>query len=111
MQSGTTGINTLRIYSPTKQAIDQDPSGEFVRRWIPEFGTDAYPAPIVDERAAMKHAKDRMYGLRATPLAQAQADEVQQKHGSRKSGLTPTVGKRRAVKKSELESTQQDLFS
>ena len=110
MQSGTTGINTLRIYSPTKQAIDQDPSGEFVRRWIPEFGTDAYPAPIVDERAAMKHAKDRMYGLRATPLAQAQADAVQQKHGSRKSGLTPTVGKRRAVKKSVPESTQQDLF-
>ncbi len=126
MQSGTTGINTLRIYSPTKQALDQDPSGEFVRRWIPEFGTDAYPAPIVDERAAMKHAKDRMYGLRATPEAKAQADEVQQKHGSRKSGLTPTVGKRKAVKnsapasarksahesahESTHESAQQDLF-
>ena len=111
MQSGTTGINTLRIYSPTKQALDQDPSGEFVRRWIPEFGTDAYPAPIVDERAAMKHAKDRMYSLRATPEAKAQADEVQQKHGSRKSGLTPTVGKRRAVKTPAPASTQQDLFS
>ena len=111
MQSGTTGINTLRIYSPTKQALDQDPSGEFVRRWIPEFGTDAYPAPIVDERAAMKHAKDRMYGLRATPEAQAQADEVQQKHGSRKSGLAPTVSKRIAVKKSAPVSTQQDLFN
>ncbi len=111
MQSGTTGINTLRIYSPTKQAIDQDPSGEFVRRWIPEFGTDAYPAPIVDERAAMKHAKDRMYSLRATPEAKAQADEVQQKHGSRKSGLTPTVGKRAASKKPAAPSTQQDLFN
>ena len=110
MQSGTTGINTLRIYSPTKQALDQDPSGEFVRRWIPEYGSDAYPAPIVDERAAMKHAKDRMYGLRATPLAQAQADAVQQKHGSRKSGLTPTVGKRSAAKKTAPVSTQQDLF-
>jgi deoxyribodipyrimidine photo-lyase len=111
MQSGTTGINTLRIYSPTKQALDQDPSGEFVRRWIPEFGTDAYPSPIVDERAAMKHAKDRMYGLRATAEAKAQADEVQAKHGSRKSGLMPTVGKRSAVKKSVVPSTQQDLFS
>ena len=27
MQSGTTGINTLRIYSPSKQARDQDPQG------------------------------------------------------------------------------------
>ena len=60
MQSGTTGINTLRIYSPSKQAIDQDPSGEFVRRWVPEYGTAAYPAPIVDERAAMKAAKERV---------------------------------------------------
>ena len=111
MQSGTTGINTLRIYSPTKQALDQDPSGEFVRRWIPEFGTDAYPVPIVDERAAMKLAKDRMYGLRATPESKAQADEVQQKHGSRKSGLTPTAGKRASAKKSVAPSTQQDLFS
>ncbi|MBC7716837.1 MAG: deoxyribodipyrimidine photo-lyase [Pseudorhodobacter sp.] len=110
MQSGTTGINTLRIYSPTKQAADQDPTGEFVRRWVPEFGTAAYPAPIVEERAAMKHAKDRMYSLRATPEAKAQADEVQQKHGSRKSGLTPTVGKRTAVKKVAPASTQQDLF-
>jgi deoxyribodipyrimidine photo-lyase len=111
MQSGTTGINTLRIYSPTKQALDQDPSGEFVRRWIPEFGTDAYPSPIVDERAAMKHAKDRMYGLRATPEAKAQADEVQQKHGSRKSGLTPTVGKRRSTKKTLTpDAAQGDLF-
>ncbi len=112
MQSGTTGINTLRIYSPTKQLLDQDPSGEFVRRWIPEFGTDAYPNPIVDERAAMKHAKDRMYSLRATPEAKAQADEVQQKHGSRKSGLTPTVGKRTATKKTVRvpDPTQGDLF-
>ena len=27
MQSGTTGINTIRIYSPAKQAKDQDPQG------------------------------------------------------------------------------------
>ena len=111
MQSGTTGINTLRIYSPTKQALDQDPSGEFVRRWIPEFGTDAYPEPIVDERAAMKHAKDRMYALRATPEAKAQANEVQAQHGSRKSGLTSTVGKRKAAKAPAPPSTQRDMFS
>ena len=109
MQSGTTGINTLRIYSPSKQAIDQDPSGEFVRRWVPEYGTATYPAPIVDERTAMKTAKDRMYALRGSRAAREEADAVQAKHGSRKSGLPPTT-KRRAKKLSQVESVQSELF-
>jgi deoxyribodipyrimidine photo-lyase len=37
MQSGTTGINTIRMYSPTKQAKDQDPDGIFIRKWLPEL--------------------------------------------------------------------------
>ena len=72
MQSGTTGINTVRIYNPVKQGHDQDPDGAFVRRWVPELRDvpDAfihepwrweqagsvldrvYPAPIVDHLAA-----------------------------------------------------------
>ena len=35
MQSGTKGINTIRMYNPVKQARDHDPAGQFVRRWIP----------------------------------------------------------------------------
>ena len=35
MQSGTTGINTTRVYNPVKQAQDHDPNGVFVRRWCP----------------------------------------------------------------------------
>jgi deoxyribodipyrimidine photo-lyase len=94
MQSGTTGINTLRIYSPAKQAREHDPEGSFVRRWVPEFGTPDYPAPIVDEKTALKAIKDRLYGLRATSEARAEADAVQQRHGSRKSGLPPSGMKR-----------------
>ena len=30
MQSGVTGINAIRIYSPIKQANDQDPDGNFI---------------------------------------------------------------------------------
>ncbi|MDO9145979.1 cryptochrome/deoxyribodipyrimidine photo-lyase family protein [Rhodoferax sp.] len=35
MQSGTTGINSTRVYNPVKQAQDHDPHGVFVRRWLP----------------------------------------------------------------------------
>ena len=65
MQSGTTGINTIRIYNPVKQGADQDPTGGFTRAWLPELAAvpDAllqqpwlwpgaaglrYPAPLVD---------------------------------------------------------------
>ncbi len=114
MQSGTTGINTLRIYSPAKQAREHDPAGLFVRRWVPEFGTPDYPEPIVDERTALKTAKDRLYGLRATPQARAEADAVQHKHGSRKSGL-PTTGMKRSSRatttlKTSEPSPQSELF-
>ena len=91
MQSGTTGINTLRIYSPSKQALDHDPAGDYVRRWVPEFGTPAYPAPIVDERAALSFAKQRLYGLRKAAPVRQEAQAIQQQHGSRKSGLPNTT--------------------
>jgi deoxyribodipyrimidine photo-lyase len=124
MQSGTTGINTLRIYSPAKQAREHDPEGAYVRRWVPEFGTPAYPAPIVDERAAVAFAKDRLYGLRRGAGARAEADAIQQRHGSRKSGLPSTTkprtaaGAAGAAKGSRArrgaawpaESPQQELF-
>ncbi len=95
MQSGTTGINTLRIYSPSKQARDQDPQGQYVRQWVPEIGTPAYPRPIVDERLALAAAKQALYGLRQTEGARVEADAIQTRHGSRRSGLPPTNAPRR----------------
>ena len=99
MQSGTTGINTLRIYSPAKQARDHDPTGEYVRRWVPEIGTPAYPKPIVDERAALAFARERLFGLRGTAEAKREADAIQAKHGSRKSGLPPSGMKGRRTRR------------
>ena len=37
MQAGVTGINALRVYSVTKQAKDHDPTGEFIKAWLPEL--------------------------------------------------------------------------
>jgi deoxyribodipyrimidine photo-lyase len=93
MQSGTTGINTLRIYSPSKQARDQDPGGVYQRLWLPEWGTPAYPKPIVDDKLALQEAKDKLYGLRKTSSARTEAQAILQKHGSRKSGLPQTTSR------------------
>ena len=109
MQSGSTGINTLRIYSPTKQARDQDPRGVFIRRWVPEFGTAAYPPPIVDEKAALLKAKTVLYGLRQAPEAQREAAAIQDKHGSRKSGIAPVKPDRKRA--ADDDDAQLDLFA
>lgn len=37
MQAGTTGINTIRIYNPTKQALDNDNEALFIKNWVPEL--------------------------------------------------------------------------
>ena len=109
MQSGTTGINTVRIYSPTKQAQEQDPEGVFIRRFVPELhdcplrflhepwlmsrddqqrygcwlGSD-YPLPVVDHQAAVKSAKERIYRIRRSQDAIQSSRDVLRKHGSRK---------------------------
>jgi deoxyribodipyrimidine photo-lyase len=109
MQSGTTGINAVRIYSPVKQVRDHDPQGVFVRRWCPELALvpDAYlprpetmpahiqqaagciigrhyPAPIVDNGKAWFRARQRMGALRARAQARAEARQIHRRHGSRR---------------------------
>lgn len=108
MQSGTTGINALRVYNVIKQGVDQDPKGVFVRKYIPELhrvsdqyihepwsmskavqeklgviiGED-YPARIVDEKESARIAKQRISEVRKQNETKTMADQVYLKHGSR----------------------------
>lgn len=104
MQSGTTGMNSLRIYNPVKQGWDQDPTGAFTRAWVPELravpdrflqepwlwdGADGllgrgYPHALVDVRLAAAEARSRVMAARRRPELRGEAARVRARHGSRK---------------------------
>ena len=46
--SGADAAPYFRIFNPELQAKKFDPQGEYIRQNVPEWGTDAYPQPIVD---------------------------------------------------------------
>ncbi|WP_448002936.1 cryptochrome/photolyase family protein [Agromyces bauzanensis] len=61
--SGADAAPYFRVFNPELQATKFDPDGEYVRRWVPEAGTDASPEPIVDlreSRAAALAAYERV---------------------------------------------------
>ena len=104
MQSGTTGMNTPRIYNPVKQGLDQDPTGVFTRRWCPELRDlpdpylhtpwlwsgaprlldKRYPAPIIDIATAARHARQTVWALRQAGCVRDEAAALVTKHASRK---------------------------
>jgi deoxyribodipyrimidine photo-lyase len=56
----------------------------------------------VDERSALAEAKRKLYELRATPEARDEAGAIQQKHGSRRSGLPPSGVRARKAPAADL---------
>jgi deoxyribodipyrimidine photo-lyase len=54
--SGCDAAPYFRIFNPILQAKKFDPEQIYIRRWISEYGTDAYPAPIVEHEFARKRA-------------------------------------------------------
>ncbi len=109
MQSGVTGINSVRAYSVRKQSEDQDPEGMFIRQWVPELsgvptefihepwlmsneqqlefncviGKD-YPEPIVDEKLTRKEGVSKSYSAKSKAHVKQRSKLVYELHGSRK---------------------------
>lgn len=125
MQSGTTWINTIRIYNPIKQLQDKDTDLVFIRSWIPELSalsTDEimqlwtlawnsiistkhidYPHAIIDVIQWNKYARVALWWVRKTDKSKSEAKKVYTKLGSRKRTNT-TTHKKKSI-------TQDSLFT
>ena len=105
MQSGTTGINTIRIYSPIKNSEEHDSEGVFIKQWLPELkevpvellhepwkmnemeqqfynciiGKD-YPAPIVNIDETRKQATDIVWSFRKKDEVKLEGKRILEKH-------------------------------
>ncbi|MCB9288333.1 MAG: deoxyribodipyrimidine photo-lyase [Lewinellaceae bacterium] len=50
--SGTDAAPYFRIFNPTSQQEKYDKNLEYVKKWVPEYGTSDYPEPMVDHKEA-----------------------------------------------------------
>jgi deoxyribodipyrimidine photo-lyase len=111
MQAAIVGINTIRVYNPLKQLIDQDADCQFVKRWVPELRGyspaqiachESMPLPGYTEAISnaehnIRVMKDRISAIRKSAVGRASAQEVLIHHGSR-------LKSRRSHKKSQVNS-------
>jgi deoxyribodipyrimidine photo-lyase len=50
--SGVDAAPYFRIFNPAEQQKKFDKNFEYIKKWVPEFGTENYPEPMVDHKEA-----------------------------------------------------------
>lgn len=135
MQAGVTGVNTIRIYSPTKNAIDHDADAVFIKKWLPELNNipsslvyepwklseieqemygciigKNYPAPIVDIETSRKAASDIVWSFRKTKAVKNEGQRILEKHTHRKTSKEVVFAKaKKSIKQKKNEAQQTFL--
>lgn len=62
--SGCDAAPYFRIFNPEAQMKKFDPKQEYIRKWVPEYGTSKYPRPmVVHEEARARALKEYKKGL------------------------------------------------
>lgn len=56
--TGTDAQPYFRVFNPESQTEKFDKDLKYIKEWVPEFGTDKYPKPIVDHKFARQRALD-----------------------------------------------------
>ncbi len=59
--SGVDAAPYFRIFNPAKQQKKFDKNLKYIKKWVPEFGTDNYPKPIIDHKQARERCL-KVYG-------------------------------------------------
>lgn len=57
--SGCDAAPYFRVFNPSLQQEKFDKQFTYIKKWVPEFGTNSYPTPIVEHKFARERILDR----------------------------------------------------